>query len=148
MRIKPRQWAVDPAKLSPAFRALWEHGLVAAIPIWEGGGGPYAIGPKLEQNAPKGGISMLLLSAEYVRPLTSRLDSFLFFDAGQVSDKQWDPITINRTDNRSMRFSTGFGARMKILEGGPPLCVGMGFPINSKSRSDVKKFFLSLGTKF
>jgi outer membrane protein insertion porin family len=103
---------------------------------------PYRVGPKLgdDNDDPEGGISMQLLSAEIARPLIPRIEGFVFIDGGHLSDKEWHFGRIC--------WSAGFGARFKIFEGGPPLCVGMGFPINPRDRSDVKRFFFNIGGKF
>jgi outer membrane protein insertion porin family len=103
---------------------------------------PYRLGPKLEgdDDDPLGGISMQLVSAEVARPIFSRMEGFVFLDGGHISD--------HRFHFGFMNYSLGFGARIKIFEGGPPLTVGMGFPINPRDSSDVKRFFLNIGGKF
>lgn len=102
----------------------------------------YRLGPKFcdDDENPKGGISQQLFSVEYCKPLISCADLFLFVDSGSLSMKKW---------NFGKYFhSAGYGARVKIFEGTPPLTVGMGYPINPKSSSDVKRFFITVGGKF
>ena len=102
---------------------------------------PYAIGPKFPgTDDPRGGISMTLLSAEYNRKVFNNLDVYTFIDAGQLTRSQ---LTIDR-----LNVSTGFGLRLKLMENGPPLTTGFGFPLNAKSKSDVKRFFWALGGRF
>ena len=103
---------------------------------------PFRLGPKFndDPDEPKGGISMQLFSAELSRPVFSRMDAFVFADAGAISMRTWQ--------FGGYFYSLGFGARIKIFEGGPPLTLGMGFPLNAKDSSDVKKFFLTVGGKF
>ncbi len=101
---------------------------------------PYRLGPQFNKGDPEGGISMQLLSAEFQRRLWKRLDGFLFIDAGHLSLAHWD--------FGKLYTSAGFGARFQVFESGPPLSIGMGFPINADNRSDVKKFFLNIGGKF
>lgn len=101
---------------------------------------PYRLGPQFNEGDPKGGISMQLLSAEFQRRLWKKLDGFVFVDAGHLSLAHWD---FGR-----LYTSAGFGARFQVFDSGPPLSIGMGFPINAKDRSDVKKFFLNIGGKF
>lgn len=102
---------------------------------------PYAIGPKFPDTTdPKGGMSLQLLSAEYNHKLLSRLDGFLFFDAGALSFRTWHVDTL--------RSSAGVGIRFQLLESGPPVTMGVGFPVNPRSRSDVRQFFWSLGGRF
>lgn len=103
---------------------------------------PYRLGPHYEgkPDDPKGGISMQLLSLEYSRSLFSRLQVFAFIDAGHLSMKNWH---FGR-----MHSSIGYGARLLILPGAPPLVIGMGYPINPRRHGDVKRFFLTLGGRF
>lgn len=102
---------------------------------------PFAIGPKFPGTEdPKGGMSLQLLSAEYNHHIFSRLDGFLFFDSGALSFKTW---WVDR-----LRNSAGVGIRFKLYEQGPPVTLGIGFPINPVSRSDVRRFFWSMGGRF
>jgi outer membrane protein insertion porin family len=102
---------------------------------------PYAIGPKFPNTTdPRGGISLSLLSAEYNHKFIDKVDGFLFFDAGELSRNE---IYLG-----NLNYSAGFGARIKVFEAGPPLTVGMGFPLNAKTRSDVKRLFWSIGGRF
>ncbi len=102
---------------------------------------PYALGPKFQNtNDPRGGLSMNLLSAEYVHKFFKRLDGFVFMDAGNLSKKEWDV--------GHLKASAGFGVRFSIFAGTPPVTVGMGFPFNPRHKSDVKRFFFSLGGNF
>jgi len=100
----------------------------------------YRLGPQFpNSHDPKGGVSMQLLSAEYARPIFSRLEAFVFCDSGHLSMKNW----------HFGRLSTavGYGVRIKIIEN-TPLTLGMGYPINPRNRSEVKRFFLMVGGKF
>ncbi|MDP1836346.1 MAG: outer membrane protein assembly factor BamA [Chlamydiales bacterium] len=102
---------------------------------------PYAIGPKFPgSNDPRGGISLTLFSAEYNHKFWDRLDGFLFVDGGELSRARLFFGDIN--------WSAGYGARLKVFENGPPLCVGMGYPLNAKSKSDEKRFFWTIGGRF
>ncbi len=102
---------------------------------------PYALGPHFDNtNTPSGGLSLVLLSAEYNRKLYDRLDAFLFFDGGELSQ---DPKHFSR-----LNCSAGFGVRIRVFDSMPPVQVGMGFPINPRSRSDVQRFFWALGGRF
>ena len=100
----------------------------------------YKLGPKFKNNEPRGGISFQIFSAEFIRPIFSKLDVFLFFDAGHLSLKEWHVGRFN--------LSTGYGCRFEVFENGPPLVLGMGYPLNKKDKSDVKKFFLMIGGRF
>lgn len=99
---------------------------------------PYRLGPVFEgTHDPRGGLSMQFLSLEYTRPLFKRVEGFVFIDAGQLSRHTWHFGRIN--------VSAGYGLKVSILPGAPPLMVGMGYPINPKNHSDVKRFFLTVG---
>lgn len=101
----------------------------------------YALGPKFRRtNDPRGGLSLNLFSMEYDYRYSKRWEGFVFFDAGHLSKRAW---SIGQ-----FKSSVGFGARFVLFESGPPLTVGMGFPINAIHKSDVKKFFFSLGGTF
>lgn len=103
---------------------------------------PYRLGPHFDhdRNAPKGGISMQLYSVEISRLVTSDYEAFAFLDAGHLSGDTW---CFGR-----MSVSVGFGFNCKFLESIPPITLGMGFPLNARSRSEVKKFFISVGGNF
>jgi outer membrane protein insertion porin family len=107
---------------------------------------PYAIGPKFKTvegkltNDPAGGISMYLISAEYKRNLSQRFDLFVFFDGGHLSKHKFN--------TKALKTAVGFGLYVRVLESGPPLVIGMGYPLNAHRHSDVKKFFFSVGTQF
>lgn len=100
---------------------------------------PYDIGPRFSNSDPKGGISSSLLSIEYLQEVVSFLDLFLFADAGSVSLKKFSIPKYNA--------SYGFGARVLVMNQ-LPFMIGMGFPVNPSSRSQVKKFFFSGGAQF
>lgn len=100
---------------------------------------PFSICPKFPGGAAKGGLTQFLLSAEYAYQLTNKLELFVFIDSGAVSG--------HRAQVNTMRTTYGFGARVCVL-GNLPLMIGMGFPVNAESRSDTKKFFISMGAQF
>ncbi|MDR3624815.1 MAG: outer membrane protein assembly factor BamA [Chlamydiales bacterium] len=99
----------------------------------------YSIGPQFTTSDPKGGISSLLISEEYLHRIFSRVDAFAFFDGGAVSDRRFYIDTL--------RFSYGLGLRIEVMEN-TPIIVGMGWPINPQYRADVRRFFISFGGRF
>lgn len=102
---------------------------------------PYKVGPRFSgSNDPKGGISLQFLSAEYTRRLFKKLDAFVFCDSGSLSNNNWGFAEL--------RTSVGFGVKFQLFESGPPLQLGLGFPINPRYKSDVKQFFFTVGGKF
>jgi len=99
----------------------------------------FDLGPHFPDGTPTGGISASVLSVEYLHEILSFLDGFLFADAGAVSLKRFAPGTY--------RMSYGFGARIDLMNR-LPLVLGMGFPVNPDGRSEVRKFFFSMGGQF
>ncbi len=103
---------------------------------------PYRLGPQFgdSHDAPKGGISMQLLSVELTRRLTQDYEVFTFMDAGHLSGNTWE---FGR-----MSVSVGAGMNCKFLDCLPPITLGLGYPLNPRNRSEVKKFFISVGGNF
>lgn len=100
----------------------------------------YSIGPRYSDNKnPRGGISSLLLSLEYLQNITDRVDAFTFLDFGQVSDNKY---TIER-----MRSSYGYGLRLEVFKN-MPIILGMGYPVNPEHKDDIRRFFFSIGGRF
>lgn len=94
----------------------------------------------VSDNDPTGGLSLQYYSLEYARPFSSKFEGFAFTDFGQLSSR--------RFAFGHLYASIGFGARIKALASMPPVTVGMGFPVNPRTRSDVKRFFFTIGGKF
>lgn len=102
---------------------------------------PFSIGPKFNHTTdPRGGLSLNLISLEYAHRFSKRWEGFVFFDAGHLSKNTW---SIG-----DFKSSAGLGLRVVFMENSPPLTLGMGFPINPTQRSDIKRFFFSLGGTF
>lgn len=101
----------------------------------------YKLGPQFpETKDPEGGMSMQMLTIEYNRQIFSKLDAFIFCDAGYLSMDLWafgTPWT-----------SVGYGVKLQLLDSIPPIIMGMGYPLNAKSRGDVKRFFFTIGGRF
>ncbi len=103
---------------------------------------PYRLGPHYEgeDHIPRGGLSMQLYSVEFNRRVTRNCEAFAFFDAGQLGKRAWEFARLNA--------SVGYGVRIKLIESIPQVTLGMGYPLNARHRSEVKKFFISLGGNF
>ncbi len=102
---------------------------------------PYRLGPHYtHHDVPRGGLSMQFYSVEMVRRIIEDCEVFAFLDAGHLSATTWD---FGR-----MSVSIGYGMRFKLINSIPPVTIGMGYPLNAHSRSDVKKFFFSFGGNF
>jgi len=102
---------------------------------------PFRIGPLFKgTDDPKGGLSMQIYSIQYTYRLFSRMNAFLFFDAGALSAKT--------LEFQTPRASLGFGVDLKVMPNAPPLTIGYGFPVNPKNKTEVERFFISMGGKF
>ena len=103
---------------------------------------PYRLGPrfKKDRDAPKGGISLQFYSVELTRRLTQDFETFVFLDAGHLSDKTWEFGRLST--------SIGIGMNCKFLSCIPPITLGMGYPLNARGSSEVKRFFISVGGNF
>ncbi len=100
-----------------------------------------SIGPHFHDSfrTARGGMSSILLSAEYDQYLFKIMDGFVFLDAGNVYFKQ---LYLG-----GLHYSAGYGIKLKVL-GNAPLVLGIGYPLNPQSKHDVKRFFFSIGTAF
>ena len=98
------------------------------------------VGPQFHdrRHTPRGGMSLLYLSAEYEQPLYKRLSWFTFVDSGNV---WWQEFVIKR-----VLFTAGLGLKVYISEG-VPLTFGVGYPIHVEKREkrNVHHFFFSIG---
>lgn len=103
---------------------------------------PYRLGPHYKHNpdVPRGGLSLQFYSVEMSRRIMQDFEVFAFFDAGHLATGTWE---FGR-----MSVSIGYGTRFKLIDSIPPVTIGMGYPLNAHSRSDVKKFFFSFGGNF
>lgn len=100
----------------------------------------YRLGPQAGKDDPLGGTSMQFYSIEYDRKLMKKASLFFFFDAGALNDKIFSFGRIN--------MAVGYGIRVKVLDSLPSLTFGMGYPLNPRKNSDVKKFFFQMGGQF
>lgn len=100
-----------------------------------------SVGPKFRDSyhTSRGGMSSVLLSAEYDQYIFKKMDGFVFLDAGNVYFKQ---LYLGQ-----LRYTAGYGIKLKVL-GNAPLVLGMGYPLNPEHKRDVKRFFFSIGTAF
>jgi len=99
-----------------------------------------SVGPTFHDKfrTPRGGMSEALLSAEFSQYLHKRVDGFVFFDAGNVYFREF---YLGK-----LRASYGYGVKLRILPGSPPIILGLGYPINPAHKRDEKRFFLTFST--
>ncbi|MGL5626284.1 MAG: outer membrane protein assembly factor BamA [Candidatus Rhabdochlamydia sp.] len=99
----------------------------------------FDLGDHFSNGDPMGGISSTVLSLEYLHQILPFVDGFIFADAGSIGLKRWYV--------KDFKFSVGFGARIEIANR-VPITLGMGFPINPTGKSEVRRFFFSMGGQF
>jgi len=100
----------------------------------------YRLGPQANKDEPLGGTSLQYYSIEYDRKLMKKASLFFFFDAGALNDKIFSFGRLN--------MAVGYGLRIKVIESLPTFVFGMGYPLNPRKNSDVKKFFFQMGGQF
>jgi outer membrane protein insertion porin family len=105
---------------------------------------PFRLGPTFgnvkDDQDPSGGISLQYYSAEYNRNIFKNLDTFIFFDAGYLTNRCFGFGTP--------QMSAGYGIRLKLVENLPQFTFGMGYPLNPENHSEVKRFFFQMGGSF
>lgn len=101
---------------------------------------PYRVGPRYTNDDPRGGISLQFYSLEYSRFIIKRFELFVFADAAHLSFHRWN-VGIPR-------LALGYGAKIHMFDGAPPLMIGIGHPVNPRDRSEIKRFFLTVGGRF
>lgn len=102
---------------------------------------PYRLGPQYPgTHTPRGGLSMQFYSVEMSRRIIEDVEAFTFLDAGQLSRETWEFGRLS--------VSVGYGLRFKLIPSIPQIALGMGYPVNARDRSEVKKFFISFGGNF
>jgi outer membrane protein insertion porin family len=107
------------------------------------GASPQEVGPTTGNNIVVGGDFEMLVSAEYLFPLTAddMVRGVIFCDTGTVEP------TINNWSNR-YRVAPGFGLRICVPAMGPaPIALDFAFPISWQpgDRSELFSFFVGFG---
>lgn len=100
---------------------------------------PGSIGPSFGDRKPLGGISSVLLSAEYAQNILKPVDIFTFFDAGSISLDSWNMGKV--------KMSTGVGLRLDIGRQ-LPFVIGYGYPINPDYKDQEQRLFFSMAGAF
>ncbi|OGN62160.1 MAG: outer membrane protein assembly factor BamA [Chlamydiae bacterium RIFCSPHIGHO2_12_FULL_49_11] len=100
---------------------------------------PGFVGPEYGPDEPTGGISSTFMSFEYQYNLLKPIDLFGFFDLGSVTNKSWNVPKIYQSVGLGLRLN--YGQRL-------PFVVGVGFPLNPDSSSQVQRLFFSMAGEF
>ena len=125
------------------------NGTVDQIPapqrFYAGGGGsvrgfPYqAVGPRLEDNTPRGGVFLFESSLEVRRDITPTWGLVLFADAGAVGSS--GPV-----DFGDLAVGAGFGVRYNL--GFAPIRVDVATPVTKRQGEPVVQVYVSIGQSF
>ena len=125
------------------------NGAVADIPapqrFFAGGGGSVRgfgfqqVGPRLSDNTPEGGLSLLEASLELRRRLTQRWGLVAFVDAGSIGERQFPGL-------RELSVGAGFGVRYNLGFG--PIRVDFATPVTSRRGEAPLQVYVSIGQSF
>lgn len=113
--------------------------------FYAGGGGSVrgyayqAVGPRLSNNTPEGGLSLTEASVELRRQITRRWGVAAFVDVGSVGTTS----TPNFQD-----FSTGVGIGLRYDLGFGPLRLDVATPVNPRPGDAAVQVYLSIGQAF
>lgn len=113
--------------------------------FFSGGGGSvrgYAyqgIGPRLTDNTPQGGVSLIESSLEVRQKITDRWSGVAFIDAGAIGTQQ----TPKRDD---LRAGAGFGIRYDLGFG--PIRADIAAPLGRRKGDPRFQIYLSIGQSF
>ncbi|MDP1632079.1 MAG: autotransporter assembly complex family protein [Caulobacter sp.] len=113
--------------------------------FYAGGGGSVrgyawqAVGPRLADNSPQGGLSLLETSIEVRRGLTQRWGVVAFIDAGAVS-----------TDStpRAQDIGVGAGVGVRYDLGFGPIRADIAAPLNKRTGDPEFQIYISIGQAF
>ncbi|PVM86451.1 outer membrane protein assembly factor [Caulobacter endophyticus] len=113
--------------------------------FYSGGGGSVrgysyqAIGPRLADNTPQGGLSLVEASLELRRKFTQQWGGVVFIDAGAVGTQP----TPNAQD-----FSVGAGFGVRYDLGFGPIRADIAFPLEKRKGDSAFQIYLSIGQSF
>ena len=124
-------------------------GSVGDIPapqrFYAGGGGSVRgfgfqeVGPRLADNTPEGGLSLVETSVELRRRLTEKWGLVAFVDAGTVGGAQFPSF-------RDLSVGAGFGVRYNLGFG--PIRVDLATPVTSRRGESPLQVYVSIGQSF
>lgn len=123
--------------------------LVSEIPasrrLFSGGGGSVrgyayqAIGPRLADNTPQGGVSLVETSFEVRHRFTERWGGVAFVDAGAIGPER-------KPDTEDFRFGAGIGVRYDLGFG--PIRADIAIPLGKRSGDPAFQIYISIGQSF
>ncbi|HEY2178160.1 MAG TPA: autotransporter assembly complex family protein [Caulobacteraceae bacterium] len=113
--------------------------------FYAGGGGSVrgfayqAVGPRLSDNTPEGGLSLTEASVELRHKLTDRWGAVAFFDAGSVGTSPAPDFS---------HVSTGVGVGVRYDLGFGPLRLDLATPLNPRHGDSPVQVYVSIGQSF
>lgn len=123
--------------------------LVSEVPasrrFFSGGGGSVrgyayqAIGPRLSDNTPQGGVSLIETSLEVRHRFTDKWGGVAFIDAGAIG-------TERKPKSEDFRLGAGFGVRYDLGFG--PIRADIAIPLGKRSGDPAFQIYLSIGQSF
>ncbi|ENZ81409.1 autotransporter secretion outer membrane protein TamA [Caulobacter vibrioides OR37] len=117
----------------------------AARRFYAGGGGSVrgyayqAIGPRLADNTPQGGISLVETSVELRQKVTQRWSGVVFVDAGAIG-------THTTPQREDFKAGAGFGVRYDLGFG--PIRADIAAPLGRRKGDPTFQIYLSIGQSF
>jgi len=131
-------------KMGAIFGALVSE-IPASRRLFSGGGGSVrgyayqAIGPRLSDNTPQGGVSLFETSLEVRHRFTERWGGVAFIDAGAIGPER-------KPDTEDFRFGAGVGVRYDLGFG--PIRADFAIPLGKRSGDPAFQIYLSIGQSF
>jgi translocation and assembly module TamA len=113
--------------------------------FFSGGGGSVrgysyqGVGPRLPDNTPRGGLSLVETSLEVRRDLFGNFGAVVFVDGGAVGDN-------TAPDFSSVQWSVGAGVRYNLPFG--PIRADIAIPLNKRDGDPGFQIYVSIGQAF
>lgn len=132
------------AKVGSIWGAVLDE-VAAPRRFYAGGGGSVrgygwqAIGPRLSDNTPQGGLSVVEASFEVRRKVTERWGAVAFVDAGAVG-------TDSFPGGEDYGIGVGFGVRYDLGFG--PIRADIAFPLDKREGDSEFQIYVSIGQAF
>ncbi|MGZ9114062.1 MAG: autotransporter assembly complex protein TamA, partial [Brevundimonas sp.] len=113
--------------------------------FYSGGGGSVrgfeyqGVGPRLPDNTPRGGLSLIEASVEIRRDVWRNFQAVAFVDAGAIGFQE-------TPDFGNLRYGAGFGVRYKLPFG--PIRADIAFPLDRREGDADFQVYVSIGQAF
>jgi translocation and assembly module TamA len=117
----------------------------AARRLYAGGGGSVrgysyqGVGPRLADNTPAGGLSLVEASGELRQRINDKWGAAAFIDVGAVGAQETPSFS---------RVSTGVGVGVRYNLGFGPIRADLAIPLNKRAGDPAYQIYLSIGQSF